>query len=86
LQEKPSIYNLPTYITLQIEYYYRVNCIIPIKEIPAEIRVLYGALMVQNKTPEKLRFYYRKWLRHYSPKIFKSYRGCGPGNCKAPVC
>ena len=78
-------YNLSNCITLQIEHY-RVNWIIPMKEIPAEIRVIYDALMVQNKTPEKLHFYYRKWLRHNSPKTFQSCRGCGPGNCKAPVC
>ena len=35
------------------------------KEIPAEIRVLYNALLVQKKTPKKSRFYYRKWLRYY---------------------
>ena len=37
--------------------------IIPTKETPAEIRVLYDALLVQNKTPEKLRSYYKKgWV------------------------
>jgi len=30
------------------------------KEIPAEIRVLYDALLVQKKIPEKSRFYYMK--------------------------
>ena len=35
------------------------------KEIPAEIRVLYDALLVQKKIPEKSRFYYTKWLRYY---------------------
>ena len=35
------------------------------KEIPAEIRVLYDALLVQEKIPEKSRFYYTKWLRYY---------------------
>ena len=36
------------------------NCITPMKEIPAEIRVLYDALLVQKKIPEKSRFYYKK--------------------------
>jgi len=41
------------------------------KEIPAEIRVLYDALLVQKKIPEKSRFYYTKWLRYYLDFCFK---------------
>lgn len=41
---------------------YPDNWIIPMKEISAEIRVLYDAMLVQNKTPEKIRFYYKKRL------------------------
>jgi len=41
------------------------------KEILAEIRVLYDALLVQKKIPEKLRFYYTKWLRYYLDFCFK---------------
>ena len=57
-------YDLSSCITPQIECY-RESCIIPMKEIPAEIRVLYDALLVQEKIPEKSRFYYTKWLRYY---------------------
>jgi len=35
------------------------------KEIPAEIRVLYDALLFQKAIPEKSPFSYRKWLRYY---------------------
>jgi len=35
------------------------------KEIPAEIRALYDALLAQKKIPKKSRFYYTKWLRYY---------------------
>ena len=35
------------------------------KEIPAEIRVLYDAQLVQKEILQKFRFYYRKWLRYY---------------------
>lgn len=41
------------------------------KEIPAEIRVLYDALLVQKKIPERSRFYYTKWLRYYLDFCFK---------------
>ncbi len=63
-------YNLSSCITPQIECY-RENCIIPMKEIPAEIRVLYDALLVQKKIPETARFYYTKWLRYYLDACFK---------------
>jgi len=52
-------YSFPSCITPQIECY-RVNSITPMKEIPAEIRVLYDALLAQKKIPEKSRFYYTK--------------------------
>ena len=57
-------YKLSNCITLQIECY-RVSWIIPMKEIPAEIRVPYDALLVQKKIAKKSRFYYTKWLRYY---------------------
>ena len=45
------------------------------KEIPAEIRVLYDALLVQEKIPEKLRVYYTKCLRYYPDYCSNSARG-----------
>jgi len=48
--------DFPNCITPQIGCC-RVNWIIPMKETPAEIRVLYDALLVQKKIPEKWRFY-----------------------------
>ena len=57
-------------ITPQFECY-RVNCITPMKEITAEIRVLYDVLLVQKKIPDKSRFYYKKWLRYYLDFCFK---------------
>ena len=48
------------------------------KEIPAEIRVFYDALLVQKKIPEKPRFYYKKWLRYYLDFCFKY--GCNQSN------
>jgi len=51
------VFNFPICITPQIECY-SANGITPIKEIPAEIRVLYDALLVRKKIPKKSRFYY----------------------------
>jgi hypothetical protein len=33
--------------------------------------VLYDALLIQKKIPEKSRFYYKKWLRYYLDFCFK---------------
>jgi len=49
----------------------RLDHFIPMKETPAEIRVLYNALLVQKKIPEKSRFYYKKWLRYCLDFCFK---------------
>ena len=35
------------------------------KQIPSELKSLYDALLVQKEIPEKLHFYYRKWLKYY---------------------
>ncbi len=70
-------YTFPNCITPQSECY-RVNGITPMKEIPAEIRVLYDALLVQKKIPKKSRFYYTKWLRYYLDYCFKY--GCNQSN------
>ena len=53
-------------ITPQIECY-RVNWIIPMKEIPAEIRVLYDALLIKKTATERYQFYYRKLNRRNTP-------------------
>ena len=41
------------------------------KEISAEMRVLYDAQLVQKKIQKKSRFYYTKWLRYYLVSIHK---------------
>ena len=51
-------------ITPQSECY-AVGWIIPMREIPVEIRVVYDALLFQKEIPEKVRSYYKKWLRCY---------------------
>ncbi len=57
----------------QIECYVE-SWIIAMKESPAEIRVLYDALLAQNKTPQKLCFYYKKWNRRtFVVLIFESF-------------
>jgi len=76
-------YNFSSCITPQIECY-RANGITPMKEIPAEIRVLYDALLVQKKIPEKSRFYYKKWLRYYLDFCFKY--GCNQSNKESLSC
>jgi len=63
-------HTFPNCITPQIECYRAIG-ITPMKEIPAEIRVLYDALLVRKKIPKKSRFYYTKWLRYYLDYCFK---------------
>ena len=55
-------FNFPGCITPQIECYRAIG-ITPMKEIPAEIRVLYDALLVRKKIPKKSRFYYTTFHR-----------------------
>ena len=57
-------------ITPQIKYYIE-NWVIPMKEIPAEIRVLYDALLIKKMATERYHFYYRKLNRRHIP----------PGQC-----
>jgi len=55
------------------------------KEIPAEIRVLYDALLVQKEISKKLRFYYTKWLRYYLVSIHKGlFSAIFVSNCGFP--